>query len=515
MKEKKLVRTLTYFYLIPFLVVVGFNVMNSLLRTGYFELHQYVEIVIYDWNNPVLTLVATAMIILMLRFLLGREWLKNERLQYISMFWAGGISLASILLFKAMAKCDSEALDQAAVQFMQNNFEAFQAGEYFYMYPFQLGYTAFMELIYRLFGVEKYIIFQLINMVCIVDIVYVMGRITWELFEDENIYKLEMLLSMGMLPLFLLATFIYGDIPGWCMGVNAILAIIRYLKMDQWSYVLKASGWLMIGIVMKNNMNILMVAAIIALLLHAIERKKVKVLLWAVELLIVSQLGMLLVNGIYSYRLGADVPEGIPKIAWVAMSMQEPYEDGSASGWYNGYNWNVYTENGFDREATTEACAENLKISIGEMISSPRYALSFFYDKFTSQWNEPTFMSLITNEWYSRNGKSQSELAIFLLYGTGREILYGIMKVYHFLLFLCAAAGGLTILKNWKLESAYFVLNIFGGMLFHMLWEAKSRYVMGYFVLLLPVAAYGFYQFADLEQKLKLKSGKGAEKYDK
>ena len=109
----------------------------------------------------------------MLRFLLGREWLKNERLQYISMLWAGGISLASILLFKAMAKCDSEALDQAAVQFMQSNFEAFQAGEYFYMYPFQLGYTAFMELIYRLFGVEKYIIFQLINMVCIVDIVYV------------------------------------------------------------------------------------------------------------------------------------------------------------------------------------------------------------------------------------------------------------------------------------------------------------------------------------------------------
>lgn len=41
------------------------------------------------------------------------------------------------------------------------------------------------------------------------------------------------------------------------------------------------------------------------------------------------------------------------------------------------------------------------------------------------------------------------------------------------------------------MEGAYFVMNIFGGFLFHMLWEAKARYILGYFVLLLPLAAFG------------------------
>lgn len=37
------------------------------------------------------------------------------------------------------------------------------------------------------------------------------------------------------------------------------------------------------------------------------------------------------------------------------------------------------------------------------------------------------------------------------------------------------------------------MLNIFGGFLFHMLWEAQARYILGYFILLLPLTAYGLY----------------------
>ena len=34
-----------------------------------------------------------------------------------------------------------------------------------------------------------------------------------------------------------------------------------------------------------------------------------------------------------------------------------------------------------------------------------------------------------------------------------------------------------------------------GGTLFHMIWEAKSRYVFPYFVFLIPIAAYGLIIF--------------------
>lgn len=494
MKKEKVIRILTCFYLIPLLTVVFLNTWNSLFRTGYFETGQYVEIVKYRWNHFFITLLLAGIGIAVLAIAIYRENVSRERVRKWSMVFSGIVCLCSILLFRAVAKCDSEALNEAAIQFLTGDFSAFKAGEYLYMYPFQLGYTAFMELIYRLFGIENYMVLQLINMCCVVRIVDLIGKITWELFEDETVHKIETYLSMGLLPLFFLSTFIYGDILGWCLGIHAVFYIICYLKRQNRWDMLKASLWLSLGVLVKSNINILVVAAVIMLLLYAIMKKKKRFLFWAVEIAIVSQLGLALVNGVYAFRIGERIPEGIPKIAWVAMGAQEPYEEGSASGWYNGYNWTVYVENGYDSEETSQAGLENLKQSLERFWESPRYALRFMYDKFTSQWNEPTFMSLLTNEWYSRNEQPQSAIAVFFLYGMGKDILYEIMKGYHFLIFLLTTAGMITVVKSWKPEQAYFVLNIFGGMLFHMIWEAKTRYVLGYFVLMVPVAAYGFVQ---------------------
>lgn len=157
---------------------------------------------------------------------------------------------------------------------MEDNYSAFRAGEYLYMYPFQLGYTAFMELIYRIFGVKNYIVFQLINLVCVIRIVSILEDITWELFESEMVCKIEMYLSMGLFPLFLLSTFIYGDILGWCLGMHAVFYVICYLKRENLRDMIKASLWLAGGVLMKSNMNILVVAAVITLLLYAIMKKR-------------------------------------------------------------------------------------------------------------------------------------------------------------------------------------------------------------------------------------------------
>lgn len=500
MKKEKIIRILTCFYLVPFLAVVFFNTWNSLFRTGYFETGQYVEIVKYRWTYFPITLVLAGIAVILLIVVMRREAFPREAVRKLAMIWAGIVCLLSILLFRAVAKCDSEFLSKAAIQLMQGNYFAFQTGEYLYMYPFQLGYTAFMELIYRLFGIENYIVFQLINMCCIIGMIGTLENITWELFESEAVCKIEMYLSMGLFPLFLLSTFIYGDIVGWCFGMHAVFHVICYLKRENRWDMIKASIWLTFGVLMKSNMNILVVAAVIMLLLYAIMKKKRCFLLWTLEIVVVSQLATLVVNETYSVRMGKNIPEGIPKIAWVAMGVQEAYEDGSAAGWYNGYNWTVYAENAYDSEKTGRACKENLKQSIGRFWESPGTAMRFFYDKFSSQWNEPTFMALLTNEWYSRNEEPQSAIAIFFLYGRGKDILYEFMKAYHFLIFLLVTVGVIAIIRKWKPEQAYFILNIFGGMLFHMIWEAKTRYVLGYFVLMVPVAAYGFWKLIRIAQ---------------
>lgn len=492
MNGQKGIKILTCFYLFPFGIMVLFNIFNSLLRTTYFDLYQYVEAARYRWDNPLFLIAVSAGLLALFYTIRKLEWDKKINIVKLAAGFSGSLCLIIVLLFRCEVSCDSEALSDFAVEFMQGNYHAFERGEYLYRYPFQIGVVALLELIYRVFGVENFIVFQLINIASILVIICMLNKITRELFVDEKICGLEALLSMGMLPLFLFSTFVYGDIIGWAFGVGGIYFIILYLKTDRWQNILKAAVLLSFGVVVKSNINILVVAASIAVLLHAMEKKSCKALIWIAVIILISQAGISIVSSIYVRLAGLEsFPEGIPKIAWVAMSMQKGDEGGYACGWYNGYNWEIYGANNFDRAKTTQACMENLSHSLKKFLHEQRFALDFFYKKFTSQWNAPTFQSMITNEWNSRYVENLSPLARFFIYGSGRDILYGIMNCYHFFMFLCAGVYCQFSIKEWSLAKAYFVLNIFGGFLFHMLWEAQSRYILGYFVLMLPLAAWG------------------------
>lgn len=493
MKTRKLIKILTYFYLAPMVLMVAFNVLNSLCRTTYFELYKDLETAKYKWDNPLLVLFFSGLLLYILYLIWRTEWFQQTAWPgKIAVCLSGILCLIIVLIIRGRAICDGDTLSNIAIEFMQGNYHTFESGEYLYNYSFQIGMVAILEIVYRIFGIENYLAFQFINVICIMVFTGMLNRITAELFENEKISKLEAILSIGALPLFLYSTFVYGDIIGWAFGISGIYCVIRYLKTDKWQWIFLGSVFFSFGIIAKSNINILVVAAAIAVLLNAIYKKKYLTLVWILVLIVMSQLGTNIVKEIYVQRAGLDeYPAGIPKIAWVAMSMQETDEGGYACGWYNGYNWEVYRSNDYDRERTTEACLDNLKESLSKLFHEQRYALNFVYKKFTSQWNAPTFQAMITNEWSIRHNEEILPLTKFLIYGTGRDILYAVMNIYHFFIFLCSAVCFIGKSKEWDLAKAYFVLNIFGGFLFHMLWEAQSRYVLGYFILMMPIAAYG------------------------
>lgn len=492
MKQQKIVKILTYFYLIPFAVMVIFNTVNSLLRTTYFELYKDMETARYKWDNPLLVLIVSAALMTGLYLFWRSGRFEGKRLTIMSVLAGGIISLIIVLTVRGEAICDGATISDIAVEFMEKNYHAFEQGEYLYNYSFQIGLAALLEVIYRFFGVENFLVFQMINIACIMVFLWVMNRITLELFEEERLCRLEAVLSMGMLPLFLFSVFVYGDIIGWAFGAGAIYHMIRYLKTDRWQPVLISSILLAAGIVIKSNVSILLVAAVIVILLNVFYKHHYRILVMLLPMLVLPTLFTGAVESVYAGRAGLEkYPEGIPKIAWVAMSMQETDEGGYACGWYNGYNWVIYQRNDYDREKTTQACLANLNQSLHRFAHEQKYALNYFYKKFTSQWNAPTFQSMITAEWSVRHIERVLPLANYFIYEKGRDILYGIMNIYHFFLFLSASIALLRMRKEWSLPKAYLILNIFGGFFFHMIWEAQSRYIVGYFVLMLPLAACG------------------------
>ena len=54
--------------------------------------------------------------------------------------------------------------------------------------------------------------------------------------------------------------------------------------------------------------------------------------------------------------------------------------------------------------------------------------------------------------------------------------------------------------KNLSLEVLFLITIFIGGFMFHILWEAKSRYIIPYVVILIPVASIKL----DLFKKKKL-----------
>ena len=117
-----------------------------------------------------------------------------------------------------------------------------------------------------------------------------------------------------------------------------------------------------------------------------------------------------------------------------------------------------------------------------------------------SQWAETTFEALLVNR-VMPNESPCPALADSLLSGGGSHALALYMEGYTLTLYLGFAAGtallaiGLLRRKAWAWPHLYaplaLMVAVLGGFLYHMLFEAKSQYLMIYLPMMAPLAASG------------------------
>ena len=233
-----------------------------------------------------------------------------------------------------------------------------------------------------------------------------------------------------------------------------------------------------------------MIAIEIVLLMFAVCKKNAKVLSAGLIILILSRIPVYAVEGYYLRQSGVErISEGVPGAAWIAMGLQD--DDLFENGWYNGYNINTYKECEYDSKRAAEQSLDSIGESVKTFAKHPLYAARFFYKKWTSQWNDPTYQSLFSVEWACRHYENQSVLARSLYSGRVAGGQYHFMNIYQTIYFIGALFFLLKGRSRLGLEQFILLLSVFGGMLCHLLWEAKGRYVFSYYILLLPFAAYG------------------------
>lgn len=480
------------------LLLFGFLTAASFVSTTYFTADSsYGERPEYRWDLIPVNLLVLTVIVGILYILYKKQIFEKipvKVLAAVAILFVIGMSILWIQVSHTYPEADQKAVSWVSYLMTQNNFLFFEHGKYMQIYPNQLGLAAILEALYRLTGGENWKAFMYLTALANGMVVYLLYKITDQLYHDQNADRLVLLASMGCIQIILYSTFLYGIMLGLAFALGAFFTLLLFLEQGKWRYAI-GSGILMgISILVKNNYSIFLVALVILLLYDAVKksgggiRKAGKSLAAILILIGLTALLSRSLTAFYEHRSGLTIESGMPKSLWVAMGMQEGER---AEGWYNEFNFDTYVNSDCDPAVSDAIAKEAIAESLQHFQKDPAYAARFYLRKTLSQWNEPTYEALWVNQFHSGDF---STIVQSIYEGKLYQVLSEYMNLFQLLVFAAVFAGlliGRKGEKRWQLTELFLPMVILGGFFFHTIWEAKSQYIFPYFVCMLPGAAAG------------------------
>ena len=232
--------------------------------------------------------------------------------------------------------------------------------------------------------------------------------------------------------------------------------------------------------------------------LYFIRKKDKKILAFILSCLFLMTASKSIIYNYYEATSQKEIAPGVPKITWIAMGMQEGDRE---AGWWNRFNYDIMPEEDFDAERITEISKDSIKQRLTVFRNNPRYAFDFYERKYENQFIEPSFQSLLVTA-PQRNFDNETTLEKVkdffikqIYFNETHHVLMFIMKVFQVFVYSFSFVFAINIFRKKEEVLTIIPVAFVGGTLFHMIWEAKSRYVFPYFVFLIPIAAYGLIIF--------------------
>lgn len=469
----------------------------NVTQTAYFAntMTQYNENVHYMNDSIILNglLLAFGMFVLYLLYRLLRK-VDNK---YIMVVLCTFIVVSSILwIFYADTppKSDQKSLVEIAKQFINHNYNSLNQGEYLAGYPYQTGMVLLIFSLFKIFHTTNYIVVEFFNIIFTVLMLVSLYQITKLVFKSEKVNKMFLILCFGLFECIIFNTYIYGNVIALGLSTFALWMTILYLeKKHCFKYLILAAFAIGAAIVFRKNQQVYLIGIVLILLMHCIRTKKIKSLIGAIVIVVVSWLLPKSVLTIVEWKTGKPIEDGIPMISFFYMGMQKE-ETVRASGWYTGDTVAIYKRNNYDSKKAAEESVLLIKERIHYFATHLDKAYEFYQDKLFSTWIEPTFQAI----WISKPSEEyefvkpfiQDKTLLHSFYdGTLQDILIRYFDINHIIIYV---STGIYLIRRRKEinESKLLLIIIFlGGFAFHLIWETKSIYVFTYYVLLLPIAA--------------------------
>ena len=461
------------------------------------------------------------------------------------------IGVLLILFGRTVPAADALSVYNAAAEWILGNTDIIHPTvSYLSYYPQQIGLMAFLELLLRIWNLTglsapawHFIKFIYVCLLCgAIWFQYLSLQYLW----PENYKKISccyLVLVCCNLPMIMYSSFVYGEIPSFAalsVGCYLLLRLLGSVSPGGSSRDSVSPGgssphmlcriiftglgsilFLTLSVMLRKNSLIPIIAVLLVLLFEALRfgrsvRSRLCLLGMAVCLAVTSVGILPLVQKCYEKKSGNTLSSGVTAMSYLAMGMQEASR---GCGWYNGFNIDTYDAAGMDTALANEISRLAIDERLAYFREHPGYTADFYLHKHLSQWADGTYASRqATLATYGGRSSFFKEVYEGSLSGgyiewcnAWQNVLYlGVMvfcidslnkrrkskvagQTAECTADQMAEQHGADRLGADRLYVYVGLIAVLGGFLFHTFWEANSRYIFSYSLLLMPYCGAGVY----------------------
>lgn len=426
------------------------------------------------------------------------------------------LQVAWINIRKATPIYDSEHVYVIAKSMYENKLSGLNSWYLNYMerYPQQISLAFFWSVIFKIFNSTSVLPIQYINALANTLTLFGLLLITKQLEKTYNVNKYRtFFVFLAFLTLPLLANFVYGDIMSITLCVFSVYFIMKYVesKKDLWAII--TSIFTAIANIIRMNNLIYFIAIIIYLILDILkpsEKNYLKKIIILVVFIIISLLPTSLVKMKFQNELNLDREATFPVYGFLYMGMED--DSARGYGWYD----NGIASLGLNSPKDSKADYKNSILRrLKYLLYNPLETLKFYTKKNASMWAENTYSANYYNlscrfgsfakEHSFRNNENVTKYLDDIVYDSS-TIICLLQKSIVVLIFAHAMGVLIKYRKNIASEVLLLVIIFMGGFFFHILWEAKSRYIIMYIVILMPLVSINISRFSNIKVKEIIKS---------
>lgn len=358
--------------------------------------------------------------------------------------------------------------------------------EYMQAYHQQISLAFVFSIFFRIIhfdGIEILRILNIIGNIFILIALYKIGK------QLNNKYKTNKVLLLFLITTFIslsmLSTFIYGDIPSIALCLFSVYFMMRYTETEEIKYPIISALLTMIAFMMRMNSLIFIIATVIYLLLNicnnimqrTLKENFIKILVIIIYILI-SIIPSNLVKAYYINKYNLDTSKEYPNISYFLMAMEESHR---GNGWYN----ESIGEPALKEPQTKRVeYVDRIKERLYYFSQHIDYTFNFYTMKIASMWTENTYSAIRSNT-TEENDDLEKIINPLTFY----------QKAILIFMTICSLIVLIQNRKNLSLDLIFLLTIFIGGFSFHILWEAKSRYIIPYIITLIPIASINIQKF--------------------